>query len=101
MIYELDQLHYSREDEYQADKYGLKFSYNAGYDPNGMLRTLKKLEELEKASGGSAVYAQDHPVSKTRELRVTDLIKQLRAGHGEYPGDTNSANNLSSNNEKY
>ncbi len=33
LAYELDQLHFQPQDEYEADKYGLMFAYNAGYDP--------------------------------------------------------------------
>jgi predicted Zn-dependent protease len=83
--YEMEQLHYSREDEYQADKYGLMFAYDAGYDPYGMIRTFQKLEDVEKATGTEPAYAEDHPITKNRILRVQDLIKQLRDNNGIYP----------------
>ncbi len=89
--YELEQLHYSREDEYQADKYGLMFAYDAGYDPNGAIRLFKKLEQLDKDSGATDAYAEDHPINKNRSLRALDLIKILRANGGVYPNDPNLA----------
>ena len=47
----LMQLHYSREDEYQADDLGVKYSYKSGYDPSGMISFFKKLETLTKLLG--------------------------------------------------
>ncbi len=88
LAYELDQLHFSREDEYEADKYGLMFAYNAGYDPAGMNRMFKKLEDLEKITGSEPAYAEDHPITKNRELRVVDLENELRANDGQYPDAT-------------
>lgn len=85
LAYELDQLHYSREDEYQADKYGLMFAYNAGFDPYGMPRFFKKLEDLEKQNGEPEPYASDHPITKNRILRVNKLIEELRTNNGSYP----------------
>ena len=88
-VYQLEQLHYSREDEYEADKYGLMYAYNAGFDPQGMIRTFHVLEALDKATGATSAYAEDHPISKNRELRAEDLIKMLKQNHGVYPNDPN------------
>lgn len=84
---DLDQLHYSREDEYEADKYGLMFAYNAGYDPYGMPRFFQVIERLEKAGDNSMPWSNDHPITRNRIARVYDLIDELRANHGAYPVD--------------
>jgi predicted Zn-dependent protease len=86
--YDLDQLHYSREDEYEADKYGLMFAYNAGYDPYGMPRFFAVLEKLEKNGENAMPWANDHPITRNRTKRVTELIEVLRANHGAYPEDS-------------
>jgi len=39
------QLHYSREDERQADQLGFKYMKTTGFDPKGMISTLKKLNK--------------------------------------------------------
>ena len=39
------QLQYSRNDERQADQLGFKYMVKAGYDPSGMITTLKKINE--------------------------------------------------------
>ena len=96
LAYDLDQLHFSRQDEYEADKYGLMFAYNAGYDPAGMNRMFKKLEDLEKITGSEPAYAEDHPITKNRELRVVDLEKELQANDGTYP-DSSTPDTKTSN----
>ena len=39
------QLQYSREDERQADQLGFKYMDKAGFDPSGMITTLKKIQK--------------------------------------------------------
>lgn len=41
-------LGYSRSDELLADRLGTRYSYRAGYNPQGMIDFLKKLKEMEK-----------------------------------------------------
>ncbi|HEY3331264.1 MAG TPA: M48 family metalloprotease [Capsulimonadaceae bacterium] len=88
LAYNLDQLHYSRADEYDADKYGLKFAYNAGYDPYGMSRFLAVLQGLEQKGQNAMPWANDHPITRNRIIRVNDQIAILRANHGTYPDDS-------------
>src|SRR5579883_2892060 len=66
---ELQELHFSRQDEYQADQYGLMFAYNAGFDPYGMPRFFQKLETIEKEEGSEPAWAADHPITKNRIAR--------------------------------
>lgn len=89
-IAELDQLHYSRQDEYEADKFGLMFAYNAGYDPNGMIRFFTKLETLQKGDH-DPIYAEDHPLTRNRIDRAMALIDDLRENNGKYPDDVDAA----------
>ena len=86
-LYELDQLHFSREDEYEADRWGERFAYNAGYDPSGMVRTFQILERLEKQGGAPPAYALDHPLSQNRSLRAQEQLRELRANNGVYVSD--------------
>lgn len=83
-LYDLDQLHYSRQDEYEADRYGEQFAYNAGYDPSGMIRMFHILEALEKKDGAAEPYAMDHPITKNRALRALEQYRELRANNGQY-----------------
>ena len=83
-LFQLDQLHYSRVAEFEADRWGERFAYNAGYDPTGMVRTFQIFENEEKKSGQPAAYAQDHPINENRILRVEEQLRELRANHGTY-----------------
>jgi len=83
-LFELDQLHYSRVDEYEADRWGERFAYNAGYDPSGMIRTFQIFEAEEKKSGAPVAYSQDHPINENRVLRAEEQLRELRADHGKY-----------------
>jgi predicted Zn-dependent protease len=94
-IYEFEQLHYSREDEYEADKFGLMFAYNAGYDPYGMIRFFNKMQLLEKGSGAQPQYAEDHPLTRNRVDRAVALIKILELNNGKYPDNADSSSAVS------
>lgn len=83
-LYQLDQLHFSRTDEYEADRWGERFAYNAGYDPSGMVRTFQILQRLEKQNGAPPAYALDHPINQNRSLRALEQLRELRANHGVY-----------------
>lgn len=82
---QLQELHFSRQDEYQADQYGLMFAYDAGYDPYGLPRFFEKLEKVEKDDGSTPAWAADHPITKNRILRADELIEVLRTNDGKYP----------------
>ncbi len=83
-LFQLDQLHYSREAEYEADRWGERFAYNAGYDPTGMVRTFRIFETMESQGPSVPSYAEDHPGSANRILRVQEQLRELRADHGTY-----------------
>lgn len=84
-IADLDQLHFSREDEYQADRYGMRYAYEAGFDPSGMLRTFVILSKIDSAKDDNPpAYAQDHPITRNRALRALEQLRELRANHGKY-----------------
>lgn len=83
-LFQMDQLHYSRNDEYEADRWGERFAYNAGFDPSGMVRTMILFEQLDKKYGTPAAYTLDHPISQNRALRAMEQYRELRANGGQY-----------------
>ena len=88
LLVNLDLLHFSREDEYEADRYGERFAYNAGYDPTGMLRLFTVLDKVEKKAGGvPPAYILDHPINRNRTLRALEQLRELRANKGQYVSD--------------
>ena len=84
-LFQLDQLHYSRIAEFEADRWGEKFAYNAGYDPSGMIRTFQLFEAEDKKHPGQSVpYSRDHPINENRILRAEEQLRELRANKGGY-----------------
>lgn len=90
-LFELDQLHYSRTAEFEADRWGERFAYNAGYDPTGMVRTFQTFEKMEDGNSEPS-YAEDHPINQNRILRVEEQLRELRADHGTYVSEAYDPN---------
>lgn len=68
-------LHFSREQELEADRDGLRYMVNLGYDPQGMVRVLQVLEE--GAQGGfMPEFLSTHPDPGNRLDQVQDLINR-------------------------
>jgi len=69
------QLHYSREDERQADQYSYKFMEPTGLDPGGMIQALNK---IEKGSwlGTSKIpaYLLTHPTGPERMANLESML---------------------------
>ena len=60
-------LAYSREDEYEADRLGIKYMKEAGYDPKEMTNVLKKLKAQEdKEPSRELSYGRTHPYLSER-----------------------------------
>ena len=51
---------YGRQDEYEADRLGIKYLYQAGYDPNATISTLQTLQRESKGVGAPTVL-RSHP----------------------------------------
>ncbi len=83
-LFQLDQLHYSREAEFEADRWGERFAYNAGYDPTGMIRTFQTFQKMEDGANAAPSYARDHPINENRILRAQEQLRELRADQGTY-----------------
>jgi len=68
-------LKWSRDQEQEADKYGVQFTYQAGYDPSSFLEVFKIFERLGKVNAPE--WLLTHPLPQTRYAYVSQLIKQL------------------------
>jgi beta-barrel assembly-enhancing protease len=60
MANQMIQLHFSREDESQADQRGLQFMTEAGFDPRAMIDVMKILQQIS-AGGHTSEFLQTHP----------------------------------------
>ncbi len=73
-------LNYGRDNEFEADYYGIKYTHALGYDPNGFKTFLSKLAEMRK-SGRNSSYLEKlmatHPEPADRITRVESIISTL------------------------
>lgn len=79
---------YSRQDEHQADEYGVIYMTKAGYNPEGAVELFEKLATL--GDGQTNVFEQlaaSHPDTKSRIDAVTQQIKE------NFSADTNRPEN--------
>ncbi len=72
MVNQLSQLHFSREDESEADTFGLRYMAQAGFDPSAMLDVMEILKNASKG-GRQPEFLATHPAPETRldEIRAT------------------------------
>ena len=69
-------LAYSREDEAQADFYGLEYTENAGYDARGLLTALKRIKEADYLGAEFPVYLSTHPAVDDRIIFISSHLKE-------------------------
>jgi predicted Zn-dependent protease len=80
------QLRFSRDDEYEADRLALRYTYRAGYDPHGLIRFFEKLlREQKEEKTDILVYnlTRTHPLTEARIKRAKEelskIIKEVNA----------------------
>lgn len=90
MVNQIIQLKYSREDESQADEWGLKLMEKAGFDPYAMIEVMKILKAASGGKGGEGVpqIFQTHP---DPDLRIQQIQEYLKANPPK-PGLTEGQN---------
>ncbi len=64
---------YKVEDEIEADRAGILFSYMAGYDTLALKRFLKKIKGFEKED---KAYKGEHPIHEVRIQKIDDTLKE-------------------------
>lgn len=79
------QLNYSRDDERQADQLGFKYMDASGFDPSGMISTLRKLEKGRwVGEDGIPPYLRTHPAGPER-VANTEIMLSGYKPKGESP----------------
>ena len=79
-LYGLFRNGYSRQDELEADRLGIRYTLRAGYDPEGMITFFEKMlaEEPEDPLARSLVWQQTHPLTTERIAQAKKEIEQLQ-----------------------
>ncbi len=79
----LAMLHFSREDEAEADLLGFYETLRAGWDPNGFLTLFSQLEQLEKKLGGQPNrFLSDHPPTPERAAAIKHELTRVKIPAG-------------------
>lgn len=73
-----------KDDEFDADRFGVVLAARAGYDPYGLLSVLQTLESMDPKSSGMQLLLATHP---TPADRIAALSAAMDAGHMERYGD--------------
>ena len=69
-------LKFSRNAEREADYLGLQYSYQAGFDPTGLVDFLERLRESDQQSRLASAFSS-HPMTKDRIQRAQKEIGQV------------------------
>ncbi len=71
---------YSREQELEADRLGLRLALAAGFEAQGSLRLLARLAELKKSAAPLSLgeYFSSHPTSEIRIAGIRRYLQQHR-----------------------
>jgi beta-barrel assembly-enhancing protease len=63
---------YSRDKEYEADKFGAEYARNANYDPGALKSFLERMQEADKAGAGGGMF-KTHPAASKRVAELGGL----------------------------
>jgi predicted Zn-dependent protease len=76
-------LHFSRENEYEADLLGFYEMVRAGYQPSGFLGLFELLVSMERKAGSEPIpWLSDHPPSADRADRIRREMLLVKAPDG-------------------
>lgn len=78
-VYNLIDLGYSRQDEYEADRLGVKYAFRAGFKPGAALSSLEKIKQEEGPNWKVLGYFRSHPYAEERIAALKKIIPQLTA----------------------
>ena len=73
-------LKFSRDQEREADRYGLVYAYRAGYDPMGMIRVFELFKSMERSRPPE--WLSTHPLPETRIVEARKIIENLKPTGG-------------------
>lgn len=94
------QINYTRGNESEADRIGIRTLARSGYDPKAMADFFEKLQTVIRSNQGgererTPDYLQTHPVTTTRISEARQRAEQLAKSEKPFvPTDTASANPL-------
>src|SRR5690606_31045551 len=94
------QINYTRSNESEADRIGIRTLARSGYDPAAMARMFERMQALERSNRGGEKertpdYLRSHPVTTTRMAEAKQRAAGIAEdGGGFTPAFTTSGNPL-------
>lgn len=79
---------YSRQDEAEADRVGLMYMAQAGYDPRAAIRVWKRAHEKEGSDPDLFVIFSSHPTHAYRAQHLQEHLPEALAAYAETQGLT-------------
>ncbi len=77
-VYNLVSLSYSRKDEYEADRLGVKYAFKAGFDPYAAISALERIRKEEGPNWKLLSYFRTHPYVDERIAALKKIIPELK-----------------------
>ena len=79
-------LKYSRDDEVEADRLGVGYAAEQGWDPHGVANMLTTLSRLDEATDRRGIpnWLSTHPQPEARVERVSATVKSQIAGRQDW-----------------
>jgi len=69
---------YSRDNEFEADRYGILYAKNAGYNPKGMIEVFEKFKKMQGTRPPSIlIFLSSHPPAEDRIERAESEIRNV------------------------
>jgi predicted Zn-dependent protease len=94
------QINYTRSNESEADRIGIRTMARSGYDPAAMARMFERMQALERGNQGGEKdrtpdYLRSHPVTTTRIAEAKQRAAKMENGESRFtPAFTVSDNPL-------
>ncbi len=79
-------LKFSRDQEREADDFGIKITARAGYDPSGLVRVFEKFKKLQRRKVPS--WLSTHPLPSERISRVSRELDRYKNMHLKKDSET-------------
>lgn len=90
------QIDYTRSNEAEADRIGIRTLARSGYDPAAMAGFFQKLQTQIRSNPGresTPDYLQTHPVTTTRISEARERAKQISASQPRFTAKVGGSNN--------
>ncbi len=68
---------YSRDKEFEADRYGVIYAQKAGFNSTAAISFFERLQRLEKTQPGLAHAFEDHPDTPNRIKAIRTQLRQM------------------------